>query len=56
MQGRSEVGARGQKVPGLESLGRQKVPTMSQVLSSMQYTYSQMTLGSNTGAPNLLLA
>jgi len=36
--------------------GRPKVPKMSQVLSSTQLIYSQKTLGSNKGAPNLLLA
>jgi len=35
---------------------RRKVPTMSQVLSSMQYICFRKTSGSNMGAPNLLLA
>ena len=35
---------------------RRKVPTMSQVLSSIQYIYSQKTSGSNMEAPNLFLA
>jgi len=36
--------------------GRQKVPTISQVLTSAQYICSRKTLGSNMGAPNLFLA
>jgi len=35
--------------------GRQKVPTMSQALSSIQYICFRKTSGSNMGAPNLLL-
>jgi len=35
--------------------GRLKVPTMSQVLSSIQYICFRKTSGSNMGAPNLLL-
>jgi len=41
---------------GAQCPGRRKVPTVSQVLFSMQYIYSQKTLGSNMGAPNLFLA
>jgi len=33
--------------------GRRKVPTMSQVVSSMQYIYSQRTLGSTMGGAKL---
>jgi len=36
--------------------GRRKVPKMSQVLSSIEYTYFRKSLGSNMEAPNLLLA
>jgi len=36
--------------------GRQKVPTTSQVLSSIQNICFRKTSVSNTGAPNLLLA
>jgi len=36
--------------------GRRKVPTMSQVLSSIQYICLWKTSVSNMGAPNLLLA
>jgi len=40
-----------------ESLvGRQTVPTMSQVFFSIRYICSQKTLGSNMGIPNLFLA
>jgi len=35
---------------------RRKVPKISQVLSSMQWIYFRKSSGSNTGAPNLLLA
>jgi len=42
---------------GAESVrGPQKVPKMSQVLSSIQYICFRKTSGSNMGAPNLLLA
>ena len=42
---------------GVESLrGRRKVPTLSQVLSSIQYICFRKTLGLNMGAPNLCLA
>jgi len=41
---------------GAESLwGRHKVPTMSQILSSVQYICFRKTSGSNMGPPNLLL-
>jgi len=47
---------KGGTCPGYRITGwRHKVPTVSQVLSSIQYIYSQNTLGSNTGAPNLFL-
>ena len=49
---------RGAQFPGCRiTTGVQKVPAVSQVLSSIVYIYnSQKTLGSNIGAPNLLLA
>jgi len=34
--------------------GRRKVPTTSEVLSSLQYIYSQKNLSSNMGAPSNL--
>jgi len=36
--------------------GRRKVPTLSQVLYSIQFICFRKTLGTNMGAPNLLLA
>jgi len=36
--------------------GRRQVPTMSQVLSSMQYICFRKTSGSNMGTPYVLLA
>jgi len=69
-QGRNE-GGNGGTIPrapnhygGAESLRgapndcglRQKVPTVSQVLSSMEYICFRKTSGSNMGTPNLLLA
>ena len=62
-QGRKEWG-RGAQFPerwvimgGTEWLrGAPKIPTMSQVLSSIQYICFRETSGSNMGAPNLLLA
>jgi len=36
--------------------GRQKIPTMSHVPSSIQYICFRKTSGSKMGAPNLLLA
>jgi len=36
--------------------GRRKVPTISQVRSSLQYISFRKTSGSNMEAPNLLLA
>jgi len=41
---------------GAKCLGRRKVPTMSQVLSSVQYICFRKTLGSNLGALNLFLS
>ena len=42
---------------GTDSLrGAPNVPTMSQLLSSIQYICFRRTSGSNMGAPNLLLA
>jgi len=56
-QGRNEGGQGGHNSPGAKSpWGRRKVPTMSQVLSSIQYICFLTTLNSNMGAPNLLLA
>ena len=50
-------GQRGLNSPGAESLwGRRKVPTMSQVLSSIQCIWFRKISGSNMGASNLLLA
>jgi len=53
-------GERGHNSPGAESLrlrGAPKIPTVSQVLSSMQYICFRKSSGSNImGAPNLLLA
>jgi len=43
------------RTEGTQFPGRRKVPTTSQVLSSIHYIYSQKTLGSNMGVPNLLL-
>jgi len=62
-QGRNE-GGKGDTIPRMpnhygdpESLRRRrKVPTISQVLSSMQYICFRKTSGSNIWAPNLLLA
>jgi len=53
-QGRNEGGT----IPGVSShcRERRKVPTMSHVLSSMQYICFRKTSGSNMGAPKLLLA
>jgi len=48
-RGRSEEGY------GAQCPGRLKVPTMSQVLPSIQYIYSRKTSGSNIGAQNLFL-
>jgi len=49
-------GASGSQRPRLQiTEGRRKVPTISQALSLIQYIYSQKTLGSNMGAPNLFL-
>jgi len=49
-------GGKGGQFSGRQIIaGRRKVPTMSQVLSSMEYICFQKT-GSNMGAPNLLLA
>jgi len=36
--------------------GRQKIPTMPHVHTSIQHICFRKTSGSNTGAPNLLLA
>jgi len=49
-QGRNEEGK------GAEYPGRRKVPKMSQVFSSIQYIYSEKTLGTNMGAPNSFLS
>jgi len=47
------VGKRGQgRNEGAQFPGRRKVPTMSQVLSSIQYICFRKTLGSNMGTPN----
>ena len=62
-QGRND-GGQGGTIPrapnpygGAEWLwGRRKVPTMSQVLSSIQCIWFRKISGSNMGAPNLLLA
>jgi len=61
-QGRNDEG-KGHNFPGAESLwgrlmiaGRQKIPTMSQVHSSIQYICFRKISGSNMGAPNLHLA
>jgi len=55
-------GARGRNYPDAESLwvaeilrGRQRIPTMSHVLSSIQYICLRKTSGSKMGAPNLHL-
>ena len=62
MQGRNEWGLGGHHSPGItmgalnHCGGRHKVPTMSQILSSMQYICFRKTSGSNMVAPNLLLA
>ena len=56
-QGRNDGGQGGHNFPGAEWLrGRRKVPTMSQVLSSIQYIWFRKISGSNMGAPNSLLA
>jgi len=49
LQGRNE-GGKGAKFPGR----RRKVPTMSQVLFSIQYIRFRKTSGSNMGAPKFL--
>ena len=56
-QGRNEGDQRG-AIPRAPNRcgGRKKVPTMSQVLSSIQYICFRKTSGANMGAPNLLLA
>jgi len=55
--GAQRRGARGAQCPWRRPTGgRRKVPTMSHVLSSIQYIYSQKTLGLNTGASKLLLS
>ena len=47
-------GTRGNNDPGAESMrGALKVPTISQIVHSVHYIYSQKTLGSNMGAVNL---
>ena len=51
IQGRNEGESKGEQFPG-----RQNVPTMSQVLPSIQYTCFRNSSGSNTGPTNLLLA
>ena len=62
MQGRNEWGLGGHHSPGItmgalnHCGGRHKVPTMSQILSSMQYICFRKTSCSNMVAPNLLLA
>ena len=55
-QGRNEGRQWGHNSPGAKSLwGRRKGPTMSQVLSSIQYIRSGKSSASNMGgAPNLL--
>ena len=51
---RNEGRQGGNNSPGAKSLWeRRKVPTLSQVLSSMQYICFRKTSGSNTGVPNL---
>ena len=69
-QGRNERWQGERDSPGAESLrgrqiiaagaewlrGHRKAPTMSQVLSSIQYICARKTSVSNMGAPNLLLA
>jgi len=63
-QGRNDGGARWAQFPGHRItagvakclLGCRKVPTISQVLSSMQQIFFRKTSGSNMGAPDLLLA
>jgi len=49
--------ARGKQFPGrrITAGGRRKVPTMSQVFSSIHRICFRKTSGSNTGAPNVLL-
>jgi len=54
-QGRTAGGKGGTMSEEPNHWGRRKVPTMSQVLSPIQYIYSQKTLASNTGALNLFL-
>ena len=50
-------GQGGRNYPGAKSLwGRQKVPTMSHVHSSIQYVCFRKTPGSKMGAPNLFFA
>ena len=52
-QGRNEEGQGGHNSPGANSLrGRRKVPTMSQVLSSIQQICIGKSSASNMGAPN----
>jgi len=63
LQARNEEG-KGAQFPGRRVTmgapnhceGRRKVPTMSQVLSSIQYMCFRKTSVSNMGAPDLLLA
>jgi len=55
-QGRNEGARGGRNYPGAESLwGRQKIPTLSHVHSSIQYICFRKTSGSKIGAPNLHL-
>jgi len=56
MQGRIEGGKVGTISGRRMTAGRQIVPTMSQVLSSIQYIYFRKTSVSNMGEPILLLA
>jgi len=57
MNGRNE-GGQGRAIPRVpnDCGGHRKVPTMSHVLSSIQYICFRKTSGSNMGTPNLLLA
>jgi len=54
-QGRNE-GCKGVTIPRASSHWGAKSPNNFAVPSAIQYMYSQKTLGSNMGAPNLFLA